>query len=343
MSILYPEHLVSAALPPSDSTRERKAYPFESDLYRHCWWTHLAPRFDIPVKNGDLLIHRKSLRNPWLSLRVLRIAGWNNAWDQDFTPERLAEMRDMEETTGWDYFRLVWNEDRRAFQAFEHLNAGEYLILDRPAPCNYVIEMGQGGYEGYLQSLSHNGRKSLKKKLRRAEPLSPELRLVQCEAEIDDFFAQFIPLHIQYWSEKTGQCYLQDSHEQAFILNWAKALHASGNLVMDRVLLDNQTVSMSMGAIYGDTFYWLLTINTGACQEYVPGMVGLSLRLQYLASQGITRFNMGSGDYFYKVQNANSREMRRELVVCNPRSWKGQLYHRWMRKRWGQSAQELPV
>ena len=89
----------------------------------------------------------------------------------------------------------------------------------------------------------------------------------------------------------------------------------------------------------GNAVYWLLTLNTGELLDMTPGMVGLHLRLEQLAEQGVTSFHMGSGDYFYKVQCANRQEACHEVVVCNARSLKGRLYYHWAKRQ----AQTVPA
>lgn len=307
-------------------------FPYETPVFQQCWWEFLAPKFDIPVKNGDLLIFRKPVLKGLVKMREARIAGWNNAWHQDLTESRLEELEELDHTSGWDYFRMTWNETRKNFQALELLAEKGYPTLQLPAPVQYAIDLSEG-FEGYLQGLSHNSRKSLKKKTRRGQALNPELFACDQETDIDAFFEELFRHHIAYWDEKAGRSYFNDIEERKFIVNWAKNLHRSGQLVLDRLMMGGETVNMSMGILSGQTFYWLLTINTGLHHEYVPGIIGLYLRLEKLAAQGITSFKMGSGDYFYKVQSANQREICQELIICNPRSFKGKAYFQWLKRQ----------
>jgi hypothetical protein len=313
-------------------------YPYETADFHQVWWACLASRFDIPVKNRDLLIHRKRLLKGLFTLREARIAGWNAAWSQDLTEARLAELEELSRIAPWDYCRLTWNESRAGLQALDRMDqlnrlAGQgYRIFQTPAPSQHVIDLDDG-FEGWLQSLSHNGRKGLKKKVRRAEPLRPQRIVLTGEADIEPFFEAFFPLHRAYWDAKADGSYLNHPEERRFILEWAKALHRSGHLVLDRVFMDGEPVNLSMGLRMGRTFYWLLTINTGAHAEAGPGLVGLYLRARDLAEEGVTRFNMGAGDYFYKVQSANSREACRDLIIVNPASRRGKIWLAWLKRR----------
>lgn len=307
-------------------------FPYETAVFQHCWWEHLASKFDIPVKIGDLLIHRKPLLKGLLQFREARIAGWNNAWNQDLTSSRVAQLEELDHTSGWDYFQMTWSEDRAHYQDFEALRKKGYPMLQIPAPVQYGIDLNEG-LDGYLKSLSHNGRKSLKKKTRRGQALNPQLLSCDNADEIDAFFAEFFCHHIRYWDTKAGGSYFHATEERNFIVNWAKALYSSGQLRLERLLLNGETANMSIGIVSGNTFYWLLTINTGAYSDYAPGIIGLYLRLEQLVNQGVTRFNMGAGDYFYKIQSANMQTRCQDLLICNPRSLKGRLYFEWMLRK----------
>ncbi len=304
-------------------------FPFESESFHRHWWQHLACRFNIPVKGQDLLIHKKSMAKGLIQLREARISGWNNAWNQILTAARMLELEELSRTSHWDYFRLVWTENDRCPALLEQLQTNGFLILEKPAPCQYSIDLS-AGLDGYLQGLSHNSRKSLKKKTRKGQVLNPVLESCRNADEIDAFFETLFSHHIRYWNEKAGSSYFNIPAERQFIVHWAKALHQEGKLVLERLIMGGEVVNMIVGIQTETEFYWLLTINTGIHLDYAPGIISLYLRLEQLAAQGVTRFHMGTGDYFYKVQSANRITQCQELIVANPHSLKGKLYFHWL-------------
>lgn len=316
-------------------------FPYETALFQQCWWQTLASRFDIPVKVGDLLICRKRMLKDLVSMREARIAGWNNAWHQDLTAERIEALEELAHTSRWDYFRMTWSEARQNKQAFEKLGEKNFLWFQKPAPTQYWIDLSQG-FEAYLNSLSANGRKSLKKKARRSLPLNPQMIACRTDEEIERFFEEFFPHHMAYWDEKSEGSYFHVPEERQFIVQWARALNRSGQLLLERLVMDGKTVNMSMAVRSGDAVYWLLTLNTGELLDYTPGMVALHMRLEQLASQGVQSFHMGSGDYFYKVQCASRQDACHEVIICNPRSLKGRFYYYWA-KRQQQASPVIPA
>jgi hypothetical protein len=312
--------------------RENHAFPYETESFHRNWWTHLACRFDIPVKGKDLLIHRKSIAKGLIKLQEVRIAGWNNAWNQSLTATRIQELEELNQTTQWDYLRVTLSEAHRSESLLEQLKTQGYLVLETPAPCQYSIDMSNG-LEGYLKGLSHNSRKSLKKKTRVGQALNPALIETNEFHEIDAFFEELFKHHISYWDSKTGYSYFNEPAERHFIVNWAKTLHQEGKLVLDRLVMGDETVNISMGIRTEQAFYWLLTVNTGLHQDYAPGIIGLYMRLQKCSEQGVTQFHMGAGDYFYKIQSANQIMNCSDLIIANPESLQGKLYYHWMNRK----------
>ncbi len=308
--------------------------PFEMPSFHQCWWRYLSPRFDIPVKGQALLIHRKKVARGLLTLKEARISGWNTAWHQALSDDRIRELHLLKQTSAWDYFRVRMQAGQDLSQITERLTAPGFPCWLAPAPFQYSIDLSQG-LETYLKGLSHNSRKSLKKKTRLAQALKPTLVTVSEAKAVDQFLEELIQHHIHYWDQKAGYSYLNQAEEKRFLYEWVLALHQSGHLVLERLLMDEQTVNLSLGVRSDNTFYWLFTVNTGLFSNYAPGIVGLYLRLEAYAQQNIQQFHMGPGDYFYKIQSANLTLPCVDLYIINPNSWKGLLYHQWLKRKHG--------
>jgi hypothetical protein len=315
-----------------NSVLDDNSYPYDTPGFYECWWRCLSIISDIPYKQNDLLVQRKKLAKGLFQIKEARIAGWRVAWSQDLTAERVESLKRLQKDFGWDYFRMTWSEDRDEKQRLDLLKAAGYNILQFEFSPEYIIDLSNG-FEAYLKSLSHNGRKALKKKVRVAQELNPRIVPITDESEIVPFYEEFFSHHIPYWAEKNGYSYFSVPAEREFTLEWAKVLYRSGVLKLDRLVMNDETVSLSMGIQTGKTFYWVLTINTGLHNNYSPGMVSLAMRTEALAKEGIETFNMGAGDYFYKVQSASRLNACREIIVINPNSWKGKLYQQWLLRK----------
>ncbi|HEY9744641.1 MAG TPA: GNAT family N-acetyltransferase [Oculatellaceae cyanobacterium] len=324
--------LESLSIPSSDLPLNEESYPYETSDFHGCWWRYLAPRFDIPYKQRDILVHRKKFLKGLLRVREARISGWNSAWSQDLTAERVTELDAVKSRYGWDCFRYIWNENRQHLQQFEQLADLGYPIIHREAPLDYVADLSQG-YEAYLNTLSHNGRTNLRKKVRRAQALHPHLEPVTKAADIEAFFEEFFSHHIPYWTQKNGYSYFSHPEERHFIVEWAKMLHTKGQIILDRLIMEKETTNLSVRLLFGKNAYFLLTINTGRKTDFIPGIVGFAMRIQDLAERGIQLYNLGAGDFFYKVQSASWVQSRWETIVFNPASMKGKLAYQWMSRK----------
>lgn len=301
-------------------------FPYESPVFYDAWWRFLAPRFNLVAREGPFVVCPKPVLGKFFSLKELLLAGWNNAWAQDLTPTRVDQLLALPPTLGWDVFRMTWTEARAERQAFDRLAAAGYRLLQTPASPQYGVDLTTD-WDGYLASVSANARKMIRRRLRRAEALSPELRTFEGPEAIETFFKIFFPLHLAYWDEKAGHSYFHDAHEQAFAIAWAEAQAEQGQLLLDGLYLDGALAQLSMSILTPTTHYWVLTINTGAHTDAYPGLLALYLRVQQEMRLGQRRlFNMGSGDYHYKQEAANVTIPCHELLVANPRSVWGKLY-----------------
>lgn len=306
--------------------------PFDTPDFHECWWRHLSHGLDIPYKQNNLLVLRKKMIKGLLRLNEARISGWKVAWTQDLTEERVENLLRLNAEYGWDYFRMTWSENRRDLQQFELLQKAGYPIFQLDAKPHYVFDLSDG-FDAYLKSLSHNGRKALKKKVRLAKDLNPQLLPVTDVSDIAPFYEELFSHHIPHWTQKTGYSCYSDPAEQAFTIDWATQMHQTGALRLERLIMGDETANLSMGIQMEDTFYWVLTINTEKHHDFAPGIVGLTLRMEQLAQEGVKIGNMGPGDFFYKEQSANRQHTCREMIVLNPRSLKARLYGHWLLRK----------
>ncbi len=309
-------------------THQESIYTYEMSSFHTHWWKYLAPKFRITAQLQDLLVWEKPLFKNTFSLNEMRVSGWNNAWSQDFSEERVRRFFQFAQHARWDYFKLKWNHSRKTHQAFGLLEEMGYRPVHLPAEPEYIMDLSRG-FDGYFESISHNTRKSFRRKVKRAEALNPQLIEYQGQEQIEPYFETFFRYHIQYWDQKAGHSYFHDPHEQEFIVNWSKQLQTTGYLHLEHLEMNGENVSMSHSILSGDTLYWLLTINTNQYQEYFPGIVGLYMRAKHMAQVGIRKINMGAGGYFYKVQAANAQEECSTLLIPNPKSLVGNLYVEW--------------
>lgn len=252
-------------------------YPYETPEFYDCWRRCLAPKFDIRHWQQDWTVSVKKSLKGLLAMKEARIAGWNSAWSQDLTEVRARALQQL--SHDWDYGRILWGESRRDRQHFDLLEKAGYRVHHTEHSPLYVADLSQG-YENYLKTLSHNGRTNLKKKVRKAQSLNPHLAPVESEADIAPFYEEFFGFHIPYWQEKTGFSYFADPHEREFIVEWSKILFRNKQIKLDRLILGDDVANLCVRLLFGSDAYYLLTINTHAHKDFVPGIVGFAMRIE---------------------------------------------------------------
>ncbi|MBK8190183.1 MAG: GNAT family N-acetyltransferase [Vampirovibrionales bacterium] len=296
-------------------------YPFDVASFSGPWWESLASRFPVLARRGDWALVENRLAKGLIRLRELRPAGWNSAsdWSQTLSDAHLDDFLALKADMPWDVARLKWTPAHRNAKALARLRADGFDWIETPGKTLYNVDLS-GGFEHYLRQLNAKARYNLKSKVKKAETLAPELVMFDPQRDFDAFFEQFICHHQRYWTAKTGNSYLSNPHEQAFLRQWALALRQRGQLRLWGLKMAGETANLSMAIDCGHHLYWPLVINTGLFPEYFPGIVALYYYLAASADEGFQTFHMGSGDYFYKNQLATLREAQRQLWIANPRS-----------------------
>ncbi len=303
---------------------QKNHHPYQLQSFYDCWWQYLAPKFNILDAQNNLAIHRRTVLKG-VRLNELRYAGWNNAWFQDFDQQCYEQFMAMQDNKNWDYFALTWPESRRNIQLLKQLTATGLEIIETPTSTAYWIDL-HNGFEAYLDKLSSTKRKDIRRKLKKAEPLHPEMRRFSGAEGIQQFFSIFFKHHLHYWKQKAGHSYFSDARERAFIAAWAEALDQEGYLLLEGFYLNNTLTNLTMNILMDNTLYSLITINTGAYPELAPGLLSLYYRASRAQDYNILQINMGDGEHGYKPGIATRTDAYHSLLFANPKSLAGLAY-----------------
>ncbi|MGE0201404.1 MAG: GNAT family N-acetyltransferase [Candidatus Melainabacteria bacterium] len=303
--------------------------PFESDALKRVWWETLGGHYPIVRRAGDWAVQENRMLKGLLGLNEVRLAGWNNMWDQLLTRERVAVFERDVMPGRWHYLRTHWSERYDAAQAVDALESLGLTPVMTPGQTQYMIDLREG-WHAYWQALSKRTRRDTEQKLKQAAGLKPELfEWPLGDAGMDAFFEAFFPAHRDYWDRKTGYSYFNIEAERAFVPAWLRALRdeaGAGKPMLHGLRMGGRVVNLSVSVVHGDTLYWMLTINLGAHTDRFPGIIGLYHQIQQAAEAGVSFYNLGSGEYFYKKRFATMALPGRVLLAANPRSPLGRLY-----------------
>jgi hypothetical protein len=300
--------------------------PFDDDAFVLNWRAYLSEKQDIQAfYPAGLVLNRLTFGKGLLQIRELRTSGSAIAWFQDFNAEKLKVFSDIHQSIRWDCLRLIWDSERREFQAFNALEELGYKPVHAKVPPHYVVDL-EGGWDHYLGTRSRNVRNNLKRAERSAAPLKPEIVPFSGDEGVERFFELLFEGHIRYWKSRTGVSYFEDPWERAFTREWARALHARNRLVMDALMLDGQIANLGMGIRAGEKLLCLFSLNMGLFSEKSPGIIALYRRIRLASEAGYRSLDLGFGSHHYKQQAATRRVERYEMLVPNPGSIRGQIY-----------------
>jgi hypothetical protein len=297
-----------------DSTKN----PFHSEPFRSCWFEHLAVSNGVQARHTDFVLHHKQVAKGLITLKELKFFAGTTAWFHDFTEAQVQSFLELQGQLEWDYFYGVWAGSRQSFQAFQTLEDLGYPIVQGFTKPMHMVDLSEG-YQAYLVAKSSKHRYQIRQKLQKVKSLYPQLIVYDRTEDIEPFFQQFFRYHIAYWTQKTGTSFCADPQEQAFMMAFYKELHKAGKLLLQALCFNGEPVNLSVSFWEGNTLYWPLMINTGRYLEYMPGLVSLYMRIENAADRGFQFYNMGYGDFVYKVQAETHRIERNVIVIAIPK------------------------
>lgn len=296
--------------------------PFEESAFYQSWEATLAPKFPIRGRLGPWCVTPKKLAKGLVHLKELRVPGWNGAWSDGVSPEHLDTLVSSAQTGGWDVARMTQWASPQLDRTLATLRHGGFQVAVLPEQSDYRMDLS-GGWEGYLAQRGGHARRKILKRFREVAPLSPELRILDPQNDLDAFLDRLIPAHIAYWKDKPGGAYMEDPREQAFLRTWMHRLAKLNQIELDELVLEGQVANYSICLRHGGLKYALMTASTGVGEAHFPGVLGLYLRIERAAREGQPWFLVGPGTHPYKVQAATHAVPRQSLVVAHPKSLVG--------------------
>ncbi len=298
------------------------ANPFQEDIYKSCWFEHLAEFYEVKAQYGDFTLHHQRFAKGLLGFRELRLYATQTAWFQDLTEERVHAFASLSQEIPWDSFMMNWADSRKDIQAVEQLKQLGYPMMAAWNTPMHMIDL-RNGFDGYLASRNAKERYNIRQKLSHAHRC--ELVRYDRFEDIEPFFERAFELHIPYWRHKIGYSFFEVPEKRAFAVAWAKEMYATGRLRLHGLKIDGELVNLSSSFLHDHTMYWGLTINTGEKLDVYPGLVSLFLRMQEAVAEGATLFNMQYGAMAFKVQMQTHADNRHVLIVTNPKTLTGRM------------------
>jgi CelD/BcsL family acetyltransferase involved in cellulose biosynthesis len=301
--------------------------PFTSEVYQQLWSTHVAPSLKILTRRPPFVIIRQSVLKGLLPLRVMRLAGWEHDWAQPFSSELGRQLITFaQQTSRWDLFRITsrcQDHENLALTLSQLVEHG-FETLTWQTDGEFIIDVSQG-WQPYWESLSSKCRCELRRKIKKAESLQPEWYLLNHRSDVESLLEQFLDEHTRYWQDKNVETLYRQSVERTFFHHWAMTMMADETMRFYGMYLNGQLASMRFGIFHHQNYYSLMTINTGAYQEYSPGVLAMIEEIHAVADAGACQYNMGPGRLRYKEQLAQKEFPYTTVFGINPKSIRGRL------------------
>jgi hypothetical protein len=183
-----------------------------------------------------------------------------------------------------------------------------------------IADLG-GGFEAYLQRLSHKTRQHARQYLRAADKAAAVFELASTPAEIESIFADFVRLHQARWAAagKPG-CFASErftSFHRAIASRWVPHRKA----LLARLSVAGQPVATVYGFRTGARFDFYQSgtlLDDKSLPITSPGTTILLLLMRHLAEDGVTSFDFLRGSSSYKQRLATDQHPLKRLQVVRP-------------------------
>ncbi len=301
--------------------------PFHTEIYTRLWRQYVAPHMDVTDQNEDFAVCRHRRMKGLLTSRQIVFIGEKNDWAQEVSPAFLNKLTEIMDQGRWDYFKLISRSepDRLLMR----------LAREKRLPCyswhsadEYRVDFTGKDWDGYLQSLKSRVRCELRRKLNKAAPLNPQLRLLNDDPELDHHISLFMEKHVSYWAGRGIASLYTEPCQKAMFRAWVHELTRTGDIRFYGMFMEGTLCCIRIGLrLDASEYLSLLTINTNeAYAGYSPGILATCMELEQACHEGVKLFNMGPGKSQVKGYFANSTVPYHTTVLAHPASPAGRLF-----------------
>jgi CelD/BcsL family acetyltransferase involved in cellulose biosynthesis len=251
--------------------------------------------------------------------------------------EALAPVLTRTDQLGWDEFRL--SELPHNSPLFALTPAFRDRSLRVRAGTQDVCHLFNmdGGFEAYLQRLSHENRRQARKMLRDVAAEGMGFEVAADPAQLHSFFDQLVELHRKRWAAVNKPGSFTPRHAR-FHRTVAELLFNRGGAVIARLTHSGEPLAVVFGYRIRDCLHcYQQGVAPGIGRVRSPGTAAWLLLMRHLAERGVTVFDHLRGrtpfkDRFATDQNpvAELRVVRVGLrtVVASTAHWTGRVLRR---------------
>jgi CelD/BcsL family acetyltransferase involved in cellulose biosynthesis len=176
----------------------------------------------------------------------------------------------------------------------------------------------RGGFEAYLDRLSHENRRQARKMLREVEREGMKFEVARDGDHIRTFFGQMVQLHRQRWTAAGKPGSFAPRHAE-FHGTLAELLVPRGEAVIARLSLGGNPFAVVFGYRVGETLHcYQQGVTQGIGRVRSPGTAAWLLLMRNLADDGVTLFDHQRGRSVFKDRFGTGARPLAELCVAWP-------------------------
>jgi len=179
----------------------------------------------------------------------------------------------------------------------------------------------RGGFEAYVDRLSHENRRQARKMLREVEREGMKFEVARDVDQVRAFFGQMVQLHRQRWTAAGKPGSFAPRHAE-FHGTLAERLVPRGEAVIARLSLGGNSLAIVFGYRVGYTLhcYQQGVVAQGIGRVRSPGTAGWLLLMRQLADDGVTLFDHQRGTSVFKERFRTGTRPLAEFKVVWPSS-----------------------
>jgi CelD/BcsL family acetyltransferase involved in cellulose biosynthesis len=197
------------------------------------------------------------------------------------------------------------------------LGEGNRRVVQRSPGVCYLFDMA-GGFEAYLNRLSHENRRQARKTLNRVDREGMRFEVAKDGDQARYFFGQMVELHRQRWTAVGKNGSFAPRHA-AFHSTLAEILAPRGEAILARLSKNDNPYAVVFGYRVRAKLHCYqqgVTQRIGCVRS--PGTACWLLLMRHLASQGITCFDQLKGSSGFKEQFGTGTSSVAEICVTRP-------------------------
>lgn len=192
-------------------------------------------------------------------------------------------------------------------------------LIDSFSVCPYVPLPSD--WEEFVETLSHNQRKALKRSLRLlSEAGSLEFRTVTEPDRVTEELDRLIRLNRSVWQERGLPGSFHDEASVRFHHRLAQSMAERGELFLGSLWLDDTHLASAYGYEYdGVLYFYVIAVGTSPVPKAGIGRALIGLSIKHAIENGCREFDQLRGDEAYKYDWTNKDRRILSVIFFNGR------------------------